>query len=169
MKQCLLLALGLALHALPVTTAVAQDKPMIEEVKARGVLHAGVKNDALVPEERRLAGQQHERRAGQRVLVRARVYPLAPDLLGRAVGRRAQEVPRSGLGRRRLPALGQPEVGQVHVIGPAGPRIDEHVGGLDVTVHEADGVGGVQGGGHRGDDRGHPRDGQRSEPAHQRR
>jgi hypothetical protein len=54
------------------------------------------------------------------------------------------------------------------VIGPAGPRIDEHVGGLDVTVHETDGVGGVQGRGHRGDDRGHPRDGQRTQPAHQR-
>ena len=123
---------------------------------------------ALVPEERRLAGQQHERRARQRVLVRARVHRLAPDLLGCAVGRRAQEVPRSGLGGRRLPALGQPEVGQVHVIGPAGPRIHQHVGGLDVTVHETDGVGGVQGRGHRGDDRGHPRDGQRAQPAHQR-
>ena len=123
---------------------------------------------ALVPQERRLAGQQHERRARQRVLVRARVHRLAPDLLGRAVGRRAQEVPRSGLGSRRLPALGQPEVRQVHVIGPAGPRIHEHVGGLDVTVHQTDGMGGVQGRGHRGDDRGRPRDGQRAHPAHQR-
>ena len=60
MKQFLLLALGLALHALPVTTAVAQDKPMIEEVKARGVLHAGVKNDApymgFVDDKGNLAG-----------------------------------------------------------------------------------------------------------------
>ena len=114
---------------------------------------------ALVPEERRLAGQQHERRARQRVLVRARVHRLAPDLLGRAVGRRAQEVTRSGLGGRRLPALGQPEIGQVHVIGPAGPRINQHIGGLDVTVHQTDGMGGIQGRGHRGDDRGRPRDG----------
>jgi polar amino acid transport system substrate-binding protein len=46
MKRFLLLVLGLALFALPATTAGAQDKPMIEEVKARGVLRAGVKNDA---------------------------------------------------------------------------------------------------------------------------
>jgi len=60
MKRFLLLALGLTLLALPLTTACAQDKPMIEEVKARGVLRAGVKNDApylgFVDDKGNLAG-----------------------------------------------------------------------------------------------------------------
>jgi len=60
MKPFLLLALGLTLLAVPVTTAGAQDKPMIEEVRTRGVLHAGVKNDApymgFVDDKGNLAG-----------------------------------------------------------------------------------------------------------------
>jgi len=60
MKRILLLALGLTLLALPLTPAGAQDKPMIEEVKTRGVLRAGVKNDApylgFVDDKGNLAG-----------------------------------------------------------------------------------------------------------------
>jgi polar amino acid transport system substrate-binding protein len=60
MKRFLLLALGLTLLAVPVTAAGAQDKPMIEEVRTRGVLHAGVKNDApymgFVDDKGNLAG-----------------------------------------------------------------------------------------------------------------
>jgi len=60
MKRFLLLALGLALLAVPVTSARAQDKPMLEEVRARGVLRAGVKNDApymgFVDDKGNLAG-----------------------------------------------------------------------------------------------------------------
>jgi hypothetical protein len=40
------------------------------------------------------------------------------------------------------------------MIGPAGSHIDEHVGRLDVTVHQPGGMRGIQGRGHRGDDRG---------------
>lgn len=46
MIRRMLLALGALLLALLSEQANAQDKPMIEEVKARGVLRAGVKNDA---------------------------------------------------------------------------------------------------------------------------
>lgn len=46
MRRILLLTIGVTLLALPGAAAIAQDKPMIEEVKARGVLRAGVKNDA---------------------------------------------------------------------------------------------------------------------------
>jgi polar amino acid transport system substrate-binding protein len=46
MRRIQLLAVGVALLALSGPAAIAQDKPMIEEVKARGVLRAGVKNDA---------------------------------------------------------------------------------------------------------------------------
>jgi len=60
MKRFLLLALGLALLVLPVPSAHAQDKPMLEEVRARGVLRAGVKNDApymgFVDDKGNLAG-----------------------------------------------------------------------------------------------------------------
>ncbi len=52
---------------------------------------------AIVAGKGRLAGQQHERRAGQRVLIRTAVDGLALDLLGRAVGRRPQERTRPGL------------------------------------------------------------------------
>lgn len=60
MKRMLLLALGAALLVLPGAGASAQDKAMIEEVKARGVLLAGVKNDAphmgFVDDKGNLAG-----------------------------------------------------------------------------------------------------------------
>jgi polar amino acid transport system substrate-binding protein len=60
MRRMLLMALGIVLFALPGAEAIAQDKPMIEEVKARGVLRAGVKNDApqmgFVDDKGNLAG-----------------------------------------------------------------------------------------------------------------
>ena len=123
---------------------------------------------AFIPGKWRLAGQQHERRARQRVLIRARVDSLPLDLLGRAVNRRPQEVTRSGQAGRRQRTFRQPEIRQVHMIGPTGPRIHQHVGRLDITVHQPGGMGGIQGRGHRGDNRRRPRNGQRAHPVHQR-
>ena len=57
----------------------------------------------FVPEERRLAGQQHERRARQRVLVRRARPPAGPgSARAGSRSRRAQEVSCSGLSGRRL-------------------------------------------------------------------
>ena len=116
----------------------------------------------FMPGKWRLAGQQRVHRARQGVLIRARVDLVTSDLLGRAIMRRPQDVAGSGLADPRQRAFRQPEIGQVHMIGPAGPRIDEHVGRLDVTVHQPGGMRGIQGRGHRGDDRG--RAGRRQRP-----
>jgi polar amino acid transport system substrate-binding protein len=60
MQATLLGALAVALLILPATRLGAQEKPMIEEVKARGVLRAGVKDDApymgFVDDKGNLAG-----------------------------------------------------------------------------------------------------------------
>jgi hypothetical protein len=53
------------------------------------------------------------------------------------------------------------------VIRPVGPDIDQHVRWLDVAVDEAGGVRGVQGRGHREDDRANPGDGHGTVPADQ--
>ena len=53
-------------------------------------------------------------------------------------------------------SLAQPEIRQVHVIGPSGPRVHQHVGRLHVTVHQPGRVRGIQRRGHRRDDRGRP-------------
>jgi hypothetical protein len=70
----------------------------------------------LAPERRR-AGQQLERRAGQPVLIGPPVRRPALDLLGRDVVQRAQELARPGQpGRGSQGLLAQPEIGQVHVV-----------------------------------------------------
>jgi hypothetical protein len=98
----------------------------------------------------RLAAQQLEGRAGKPVLIRPAGDRLALDLLRRGVVRGAHELPGSGVHeRRREGALAEPEVGQVHVIGPARPGVQQDVGGLDVPVHQARRVRRVQRGGHR--------------------
>jgi polar amino acid transport system substrate-binding protein len=60
MERLTLLALFAAFAALQAPSVKAQDKPMIDEVKARGVLRAGVKNDApnlgFVDDKGNLAG-----------------------------------------------------------------------------------------------------------------
>ena len=60
--------------------------------------------------------------------------------------------------------LGQPEVGQVHVIGPVGrpAGLQQHVRGLHVTMNQAVGVRGVQRGRDLGD--GVPGPGDRQRP-----
>ena len=123
---------------------------------------------AFIPGKWRLAGQQHERRTRQRVLIRARVDLLPLDLLGRAVNRRPQEVTCSGLADRRQRTFRQPEIRQINMIGPTGPRIYEHIGRFDITVHQPGGMSGIEGRSHPGDNRRGPRHGQRAYPVHER-
>src|SRR5262249_13730577 len=102
---------------------------------------------SLVPAERRCAAQHLERGTGERVLVGPPVYRVALDLLGSDVVQRAEELALRGERARRQPVLAQPEVGQVDVIGLVlpGRSVPQHVGGLDVPVHEAPFVRRVQG------------------------
>ena len=87
---------------------------------------------------------------------------------GAAVNRRPQEVTCSCLAGRRQRTFRQPEIRQIHMIGPTGPRIHEHIGRFDITVHQPGGMSGIQGRGHRGDNRRGPRNGQRAHPVHER-
>ena len=123
---------------------------------------------ALIPGKRRLAGQQHERRTRQCVLIGTRIDSLTLDLLGRAVNRRPQDLTCSGQAGRRQRTFRQPEIGKIHMIGPTGPRIHEHIGRFDITVHQPGGMSGIQGRSHRGDNRRRPRNGQRAYPVHER-
>ena len=115
---------------------------------------------ALVTREHGLAAEQLEGRAGERVLVGLAADRLALDLLRRGVVGRAEELPGGGDARRGQRPLAEPEVGEVHVIGPARPGVQQHVRGLDVPVHQARRVRRVQRRGDRRDDRGHLRGGQ---------
>jgi hypothetical protein len=65
----------------------------------------------FIPGKGRLAGQQRVHRARQCVLIRARIDLVTPDLLGRAVVRRPQDVAGSGLADQRQRAFRQPEIG----------------------------------------------------------
>ena len=123
----------------------------------------------LLPVERRHPGQQLERRARQRVLIRPPVHRAAPELLRRDVIQRAQELPGAGQADGRQHRLAQPEIRQVHVIGPPGPRVQQHVGRLDIPVHQPRRVRGIQRRRHRRDDRSRPPRRQRALTAQQRR
>ena len=96
--------------------------------------------------ERRLPDEALVEHAAERVDVRPPVDLLARDLLGRDVVGRAHEVAvvaDPGL-------LGDPprdaEVGQVDVVGAVRPRarVEEHVRGLHVAVHETARMCGVE-------------------------
>ena len=93
-----------------------------------------------------LAGEALLEHAGEGVEVSTPVQGLLADLLGSNVVGRAGEV--AALERARGTDLAaEPEVGQVDVLAAALGR-DEHVGGLDVPVHEAVFVGDIQRFGH---------------------
>ena len=97
--------------------------------------------------ERDRAGQHLVEHRAERVDVGAGARRLAADLLGRGVVDAAHE--QAGLGHpARAGVPREPEVGQVDVILGR----DQHVGGLDVAVHEAARVGGVERGGDLADD-----------------
>ncbi len=103
--------------------------------------------DVRVTPERRLPDETLVENAAERVHVRASVDLLPRDLLWGDVVDRAHEmtvVADSGL-------LGDPsryaEVRQIDVIGAvwAGARVEQHVGGLHVAMHEAARVGRIEG------------------------
>ena len=54
------------------------------------------------------------------------------------------------------------------MIGSSGPGIHEHIGGLDITVHQPGGMSRIQGRGHRGDNRSGSHNGQRALPVYER-
>ena len=71
----------------------------------------------------------------------ARPSTAAPlDLLRRKVGRCAQRAAVAELGTLLVESPCQPEVGEVDVLA----RVEEDVGGLDVSMHEPSGVRSVQ-------------------------
>ena len=88
---------------------------------------------------REALGERLVEHAAERIDVRAGVHLLAADLLRGGVVDGADE--QAGLGQRVLGGvLGEAEVGQVDVfLGP-----DQDVGGLDVTVHEAARMRGIE-------------------------
>jgi hypothetical protein len=101
-------------------------------------------------------GEQAEGDTREGVLVGPPVQRPARDLLGRAEVRGAEEHPGHGQPGRAGGGLGEPEVRQVGVLGAAGPGLDEDVARLDVPVHQADLVRGVQRGGDLHDEVGRP-------------
>jgi len=102
--------------------------------------------------ERRVAGQELEQHAAERVDVRARVDAVAADLLGGDVVEGADEGTGRGHPGRCLDLAREPEVGQVDVL--AGAALDQDVARLDVAVNESALVRRVERRGDLGDDRG---------------
>ena len=95
--------------------------------------------------ERHGAREQAERDAGQGVLVGAPIDRAAGYLLWCAVVGGAQEPAGGGQpGRARGSGLGKAEVRQVGVLGASGDPLDEDIARLDITVHQPDGVRGVE-------------------------
>ena len=101
----------------------------------RRVVHMGREHGpALAGRERRVAGQQLERRTGQRVLI-ARPSP-APALIcsGRCNGR-AQELALCDQAGRFSATLLSPK-SDSPLIGPARAGVEQHVARLDIPVHQ---------------------------------
>ena len=91
--------------------------------------------------ERQRPGETFEQQAAERVLVGAAVDDVTADLLGRDVVDRAHELPIRGTRGRR--GVREPEVGKIGMITVA-LLIEQHVARLDVAVHQAALMGGVE-------------------------
>jgi hypothetical protein len=110
--------------------------------------------------ERRDAGEGRVEDAAQRVDVRACVDALAGELLGRGEVDGADPAAAVGQWFQRIERAHEAEVAEVGVVAGAGGEQD--VGGLDVAVNQAGGVGDVERRGDLGDDRPRARGGQRA-------
>ncbi len=113
--------------------------------------------DLAIAGERGLPGQALDQHAAQRVDVGPAVHRLAPDLLGRHVIDGPHEL--AGLGQRGpvRHSPDQPEVGQVHVLGPRCLALGQQdVRRLHVAVDQPAVVGRVQRARHLCDDRRRP-------------
>ena len=102
-----------------------------------------------VAQERRSAGERREQHAAERVHVRAGVVRAGVELLRGHVVDGAEEVAGGRQPRVRAGEAREAEVGQVRVV-----VAEEHVGGLDVAMHEPGGMCRVQRSRHLVDDRG---------------
>jgi hypothetical protein len=90
--------------------------------------------------ERDVAGEHEEEQSAERIHVDAGVGALAADLLRRGEVGRAHPMAVAGRGAVAAEGRDEAEVGQVRVV----VRVDQHVARLDVAVHEAGPVGGVE-------------------------
>ena len=82
--------------------------------------------------KRRRTGQRLEQHAGQAVAIRARVGRRAPDHLRSDVVDGAEPIP----GRGRLEAAPGPEVAQERPVAPGAPKLDQHVGRLQIAMDQ---------------------------------
>ena len=132
--------------------------------RARIVRVRPAQRHLVLAAERRLPGERLEEQAAERVQIAPRTGLLTADLLGREVTGGADDPPGLGQLVALVRRLGDAEVGQIGVVA-ARHLAEQHVGRLDVSVHEpGDAVDGVEGARELGRDRDRALGDQSSDP-----